>query len=1038
MNKVYVSVMVACMTTAVVNAATSVSYSASDSPGTSPDANTNSVDVWTVTGDGGSGRSYFSDKDGNVGTWAIWDLSDQPGGTYARHTFAGGALTVGQSVSIDYAHNTNIDGGKRTGIRLLNGSNVEVEYGFEGNSSLDHYQKYDTGSGTYAYTDKQYDNKDIYQVVFTLLDSNTYGMTVTQGSQGDGYKGDFDGYPVVGNVVAFWTGTFTGSGIDGIEVFTEGGNESDQYFDNLIVSADIEPPPFWGITVSPSGLVNNSQPTVQAVIEHGASMVDTAATILSIDGVAVGASFDVTSSDTTVSYIPDLANGVHTGQVDVVGNPSGAFTRTWTFEVVLNPKFQGFVPAVDAGSAALATPIGLEVVFGTYSISTNDVTLTLDGTNVPPSFVVASNSVTMSYQPASPFAPGSVHNVSVGVTDANSGFFATNWSFTVEPYPATLPITLIESTTGTVAVAGGGAGMTIWSSSDSWLDGNYGTNSARTLYTRFTMKFNDLAGETGSGGGFGGLHFYRDGTEIMIVGNGWVSTNWSIDVENQIVTDLAPTTPVVLGEWHTMVSKIEFVPGADDQVTIWLDPDFSFPEDDLINTGKAITFSHDMSFNNVHLRCGNDTAAAEFTNIVMAATAADVGFNDGPASILGITVSPTGWITDSMPLVQAVIEHGASTVDTNLTQLSIDGGSPVAASFDVTSSNTTVSYAASFSHGVHTGQVVVVGTPSGGPITNTWTFQIVLEQSNPTSLLHHWDFDENGGTTVIDSVGGANGAIVGTNYGWVAGGLDLYGGGNSGDWNGFPANNTASSYVNLPDGIFSALPNVVTFEATYVVDVDHFWSRIWDFGTNTSNLNDVAGTGAQACYLGSGGPNVSVSDQSPQHVLFTVEGGGIVTGQLVHVVWVYDADNDMTKLYKNGVLADAEVITGWAPSNMGGLDVNCWFGRSQWTHDPMFEGKLDDIRIYSGIMTADEVVSRYNSLILAEAPQIYMIAVDGTDITLGWTDQGVGNYAVERKSALTDSSWTTVISNMPAAGGGGATTSFSDSSATGFYRIKSE
>jgi hypothetical protein len=231
---VWLLVMV-CMMVSVVNAALVTSYTASDSPGSDPDGNDNTVNVWTVTGVDGPNRSYLKDpQDGNEKMWAIWDLSGDEAGTYATHTFAGGALTVGQSVSIDYAHNTNIDNGRHTGIRFLDGANNEVEFGFRGGDL--YYSKYDTATGLYVLTDKQYDNYDIFQIVFTLTGANSYAMTVSEGSIPDaGWKPSEDGNPDVGDVIASWTGTFTGSSITGIQVYTEGGNDSDQWFDNLTI-----------------------------------------------------------------------------------------------------------------------------------------------------------------------------------------------------------------------------------------------------------------------------------------------------------------------------------------------------------------------------------------------------------------------------------------------------------------------------------------------------------------------------------------------------------------------------------------------------------------------------------------------------------------------------------------------------------------------------------------------------------------------------------------------------------------------------------
>ncbi len=310
------------------------------------------------------------------------------------------------------------------------------------------------------------------------------------------------------------------------------------------------------------------------------------------------------------------------------------------FMAPASPQFQGYIPGVDAASAATATPVGAEVVFGSYGISTNDITMTLDGTNVSPSFVVTSNSIAMTYQPASPFATGSVHNVEINLIDANSTPYNTSWSFTVEPYPGTLPITLLESTNGTITVTGGGDGITIWSSSDSWLGDNYGPDSANTLYTRFTMKFDDLNGETGGGGGYGGLHFFQGSSAKLLIGNNWGSTNWSFDAY-PILDDINPAddNAIVLGEWHTLVSKIEFDPATDDTISIWLDPDFSKAENDPVNVNRLYVFSTDVSFDNVRLRCGNGTASAEFTNVVMSANAAGVGF---PALPVVLNILPAG------------------------------------------------------------------------------------------------------------------------------------------------------------------------------------------------------------------------------------------------------------------------------------------------------------------------------------------------------------------------------------------------------------
>jgi hypothetical protein len=262
--------------------------------------------------------------------------------------------------------------------------------------------------------------------------------------------------------------------------------------------------------------------------------------------------------------------------------------------------------------------------------------LNLDGNNVAPTFAVATNSITVTYQPPTAFAVGSSHTVTVSLTDSNGTPYSTSWSFTVDLYP-TLPVTVA----GPIDVSGGGLGITIFGSTNGWISGNYESTSTNTLYTRFSMTFDDLNGETGNGGGFGGLHFYQDLNEHLLTGNNWASTNWSVDgaAGGGGAPDLLPVTPIVLGSWHTMVVKSVYSSNAPTAETIWLDPDFTKSE--FTQPQAPLTVSMNNTFNTIRLRCGNGSAFAEFTNIVIAATATGVGFPP-LMSLKGLNLSWTG------------------------------------------------------------------------------------------------------------------------------------------------------------------------------------------------------------------------------------------------------------------------------------------------------------------------------------------------------------------------------------------------------------
>jgi hypothetical protein len=286
------------------------------------------------------------------------------------------------------------------------------------------------------------------------------------------------------------------------------------------------------------------------------------------------------------------------------------------------PQFLYLVPAANASSAATNTPISAQVYFGTYGIGTNTVQLTLDGNPVTPSFAVATNSFTVTYQPPSPFAPNSPHTVALSLTDSNGTPYSTSWAFTVDPYPA-LPVTNAGPFTATA-----GNDVILWTSQNEWIGDNYSTNPTNVLYTSFSMNFYDLNGETGSGGGFGGLEFYLGNTEQFLVGNNWLSTNWSVSVATESTADIPPVTPIVLGSWHTLVIKSVYTGSTNSQEEVWLDPDFTKSEFNQPNAPLTLTCNN--TFDNIHLRAGNGTAEAEFENIVIAATAQGVGFAAAP------------------------------------------------------------------------------------------------------------------------------------------------------------------------------------------------------------------------------------------------------------------------------------------------------------------------------------------------------------------------------------------------------------------------
>jgi hypothetical protein len=207
---------------AMASAATQVTYTASNDPAANPDANSNTVDVWTVsttTGNTSQAGSFLGDSgsngDGNgagAGTsaWGLYANTGQT--TTATATFAGGNLLVGQTVSLQF-DNGFIDPGGKVGINLLSGANVSFSLSFTGGGS--NYTYADAGPGGTArsgFTD------DGFTFSLTLTSTTAYTASVTGGNT--------------------WSGTIAPGGLSGIQFFDQfagSGGAANVFANNLAI-----------------------------------------------------------------------------------------------------------------------------------------------------------------------------------------------------------------------------------------------------------------------------------------------------------------------------------------------------------------------------------------------------------------------------------------------------------------------------------------------------------------------------------------------------------------------------------------------------------------------------------------------------------------------------------------------------------------------------------------------------------------------------------------------------------------------------------
>jgi hypothetical protein len=255
--------------------------------------------------------------------------------------------------------------------------------------------------------------------------------------------------------------------------------------------------------------------------------------------------------------------------------------------------------------------------------------------------------------------------------------------------------------------------------------------------------------------------------------------------------------------------------------------------------------------------------------------------------------------------------------------------------------------------------------------------------SETLALKHRYSFNATSGTEVTDSVSAKNGtAIGGATFG--GGNLTLDGG--------------DGSYVDLPNGLVTALGNSATFELWITYAGGNPWSRIFDLGTSTGG-EDVSDGGADVDGLfltaksGDGIPRFEANFPGGGVTTAPILPGSIPVGEQIHIAITYSYSANLTRIYTNGTLVATKPGTASKPlSDMANRDVNVWLGRSQFA-DPYWAGKYNEFRIYTGAASPQQVAASYaagpDALPSADKPNFSGIKANANgSITITWTGGG--------------------------------------------------
>jgi hypothetical protein len=238
--------------------------------------------------------------------------------------------------------------------------------------------------------------------------------------------------------------------------------------------------------------------------------------------------------------------------------------------------------------------------------------------------------------------------------------------------------------------------------------------------------------------------------------------------------------------------------------------------------------------------------------------------------------------------------------------------------------------------------------------------------------------------------------------------------------------NGTNQYVNLPDGV----ANGCTVSAVFNWNGGANWQRVFDFGRGTNN-----GYAFLTPQASSGNLRFAITSSNSTYEQILEGSGSAPAGAWTQVAVTTDGSRGI--LYVNG--APVATNTSMTLTLPDIAPTSTWFGRSQYTSDPYFNGEISSIRIYGRALAANEIVAPLPSITAPLAGSAYQpgdtvsFAGNATDFTdtplsitgLTWTvefhDTGLTNI---------------VFGPMTGAGGGSFTIPSSGEEATnGFHRI---
>lgn len=218
------------------------------------------------------------------------------------------------------------------------------------------------------------------------------------------------------------------------------------------------------------------------------------------------------------------------------------------------------------------------------------------------------------------------------------------------------------------------------------------------------------------------------------------------------------------------------------------------------------------------------------------------------------------------------------------------------------------------------------------------------------TLLHRYSFNDG---TANDSVGTANGTL---NGGAMATGGQLV------LVNTTPSADSTGQFVNLPANMLPTTGSV-SFETWFTADPmtpagsGVGWERLFDFG-NT----DAGGNGQNYIFVtpasGPGDTRAVISDTDPgfNDEELARRAGTLNDGMPHYIAAVFDETAGKISLYVDNNAPKAQLLD--QPLSVV-QDQLSYLGRSLYNGDPLYNGSIDEMRIWGGALTPAQVAADF-------------------------------------------------------------------------------